>query len=100
LSSSLLVIFFLFLDPDRYYQVYMPRKQQKVVASLSALEESTRVNVPFTPLLPALEESAPVVDAVPTTPTQMTSTVEAAVASTIPSPVLSPAFRRVMAEVE
>ncbi len=47
-----------------------------------------------------MEESAPVVDAEPTTPTQMTSTVEAAVASTVPSPVLSLAFRRVMAEVE
>ena len=74
--------------------------QKKVVASVPALEESTRVNESSTPLLPLLDECNAVVAVVPTTPPQSTSTGEAAVTPTVPSPILSPAFRRVMADVD
>ena len=74
--------------------------QKKVVASVPALEESTRGNESSTTFLPLLDESVAVVAVVPTTPPQLTSTVEAAVAPTVPSPILSPALRRVMASVD
>ena len=74
--------------------------QKKVVASVPALEESTRGNESSTTFLPLLDESVTVVAVVPTTPPQLTSTGEAAVAPTVPSPILSPALRRVMASVD